>query len=190
MKRKSYLGMALVMAAALLAGCGNSSGAETESAKEESTEANAGNTSDGGEEAAGDEEGSAAEIEGGEVAITLLNTKSELVEQFEEMAKTYKEQTGVTIEVAFTSDVVGTHLAERYASGNPYTIMMVDRPDVYDFQEYLLDLSGEDWIKDGGDVYGVSIDGKVYSFPMLIESVGLLYNAQAIEDVIGKEFVW
>ena len=44
MKRKSYLGMALVMAAALLAGCGNSSGAETESAKEESTEANAGNT--------------------------------------------------------------------------------------------------------------------------------------------------
>ena len=33
MKRKSYLGMALVMAAALLAGCGNSSGAETESAK-------------------------------------------------------------------------------------------------------------------------------------------------------------
>ncbi len=48
MKRKSYLGMALVMAAALLAGCGNSSGAETESAKEESTEANAGNTSDGG----------------------------------------------------------------------------------------------------------------------------------------------
>ncbi len=29
MKRKSYLGMALVMAAALLAGCGNSSGAET-----------------------------------------------------------------------------------------------------------------------------------------------------------------
>lgn len=190
MKRKSYLGMALVMAAALLAGCGNSSGAETESAKEESTEANAGNTSDGGEEAAGDEEGSAAEIEGGEVAITLLNTKSELVEQFEEMAKTYKEQTGVTIEVAFTSDVVGTHLAERYASGNPYTIMMVDRPDVYDFQEYLLDLSGEDWIKDGGDVYGVAIDGKVYSFPMLIESVGLLYNAQAIEDVIGKEFVW
>ena len=148
MKRKSYLGMALVMAAALLAGCGNSSGAETESAKEESTEANAGNTADGGEEAAGDEEGSAAEIEGGEVAITLLNTKSELVEQFEEMAKTYKEQTGVTIEVAFTSDVVGTHLAERYASGNPYTIMMVDRPDVYDFQEYLLDLSGEDWIKD------------------------------------------
>lgn len=171
MKKKKVVGMglAVVMSLMMLTGCGNSqnqnSDSENSGAKSEKTEE-------------------------GNVSITLLNTKSELVDQFEEMAEKYKEQTGVNVEVVFTSDVVSTHLAEKYASGNPYTIMMVDRPDVYDFQEYLLDLSNEDWVKDGGATYGVTIDDKVYSFPMLIESVGLLYNAQAIEDITGKEFVW
>lgn len=124
------------------------------------------------------------------VKITLLNTKSELVDQFDKLSKEYKDLTGVTIDVQFTNDVVGTHLSEKYASGNPYTIMMVDRPDVYDFQEYLLDLSDQKWIADGGSDYGVNIDGKTYSFPLLIEAVGMLYNAQAIEDITGKEFDW
>lgn len=181
MKRISCIGMAVVMSVMLLVGCGNSANDVAE-----------GNANENTEEVVESTEGNVQEPEstGEGVSITILNTKSELVNQFEEMAKEYKEQTGVTVEAIFTNDVVSTHLAERYASGNPYTIMMVDRPDVYDFQEYLLDLSDEEWIKDGGATYGVNIDGKVYSFPMLIESVGLLYNAQAIEDIIGKEFVW
>ena len=67
---------------------------------------------------------------------------------------------------------------------------MVDRTDVYAFQQYLLDLSDQEWVADGGSEYGVNIDGKTYSFPLLIEAVGLLYNAQAIEDVTGEEFNW
>ncbi len=183
MKKITCLGMSIVMAAMLIAGCGDKKNTQEESgSKQPDTQIGAENTEESTQQA--------ENKEGEEISITLLNTKSELVDQFEKMAQTYKEITGVNIEVVFTSDVVGTHLAERYASGSPYTIMMVDRPDVYDFQEYLLDLSGEDWIKDGGSAYGVTIDGKVYSFPMLIESVGLLYNAQAIEDITGKEFVW
>ena len=122
--------------------------------------------------------------------ISLLNTKSELVDQFEQLAKTYKEETGITIDVQFTNDVVSTHLSEKYASGSPYTIMMVDRNDVYAFQDYLLDLSDQKWIEDGGSEYGVNIDGKTYSFPLLVEAVGLLYNAQAIEETTGEEFNW
>lgn len=163
------LGLVFIMTAMLLTGCGGSPKVQD---NKDTKESNADSETEQG------------------VSITLLNTKSELVEQFDTMAKKYKEETGVTIEVVFTSDVVSTHLAEKYASGNPYTIMMADRPDVYDFQEYLLDLSSEEWVKDGGSVYGVTIDGKVLSFPMLIESVGLLYNAKAIEDIIGKEFKW
>lgn len=128
--------------------------------------------------------------EDGGVTISLLNTKSELVDQFDQLADKYEEQTGVHIDVQFTSDVVSTHLSEKYASGSPYTIMMVDRTDVYAFQQYLLDLSDQEWVADGGSEYGVNIDGKTYSFPLLIEAVGLLYNAQAIEDVTGEEFNW
>lgn len=181
-KKVTGIGLALLMATMVFAGCGKDAAVNDNVADDTTIE-----------EAAVEDNKKSDDVtssEQEEVSITLLNTKSELVDQFEEMAKKYKEQTGVTIEVVFTSDVVGTHLAEKYASGNPYTIMMVDRPDVYDFQEYLLDLSNEKWIPDGGEVYGVNIDGTTVSFPMLIESVGLLYNAQAIEDIIGKEFVW
>lgn len=177
-RRLGCLGIAAAMTAMLLTGCTDAQSGENADPASKGTTA-AGET--GGQSTEQGEKG---------VSITLLNTKSELVDQFEAMAKKYKELTGVTIEPVFTSDVVSTHLAEKYAAGNPYTIMMVDRPDVYDFQEYLADLSGEDWIKDGGLAYGVTIDGKVYSFPMLIESVGLLYNAQAIETITGKEFQW
>lgn len=159
------IGLVFTMGVMLLAGCGSSQGGKADNKAQNDKK----------------EEG---------VSITLLNTKSEFIDQFEKMSEEYEEQTGVKVEVVFNGDVVSTVLAEKYASGNPYTIMMVDRPDVYDFQEYLLDLSNEDWVKDGGAAYGVTIDGKVYSFPMLIESVGLLYNAQAIEELTGKEFKW
>ena len=160
MKRIVSIGLTAVMATALAAGCSGGNG----------------------------DQGS--ENDNGGVKITLLNTKSELVDQFDALAEEYKELTGVNIEVQFTSDVVSTHLSERYASGSPYTLMMVDRTDVYSFQEYLLDLSDEDWIADGGAEYGVNIDGSTYSFPLLVEAVGLLYNAQAIEDITGEEFNW
>ena len=160
MKRIVSIGLTAVMATALAAGCSGGNG----------------------------DQGS--ENDNGGVTITLLNTTSELVDQFDALAEEYKELTGVNIEVQFTSDVVSTHLSERYASGSPYTLMMVDRTDVYSFQEYLLDLSDEDWIADGGAEYGVNIDGSTYSFPLLVEAVGLLYNAQAIEDITGEEFNW
>ncbi len=172
-RKLSAIMLTIIMTIMMLAGCGKDTVKENNETDQEGTTAPTQQASN--EDA---------------VTITFLNTKSELVDQFDKMAKEYKELTGVTIEMVFTSDVVGTHLAEKYASGNPYTIMMVDRPDVYDFQEYLLDLSNEKWISDGGATYGVTIDGKVYSFPMLIEAVGLLYNAQAIEDITGKDFIW
>lgn len=160
-KRIGSVGLAAAMSVALMAGCSGSTEKNTND-----------NSEDGG------------------VTISLLNTKSELVDQFDQLADKYEEQTGVHIDVQFTSDVVSTHLSEKYASGSPYTIMMVDRTDVYAFQQYLLDLSDQEWVADGGSEYGVNIDGKTYSFPLLIEAVGLLYNAQAIEDVTGEEFNW
>mgnify|MGYP000876373093 CR=1 FL=1 len=179
-KKVSCFGLVCVMCLALLAGCGNGGAGE----KNEAAPSNAAAENN---QTAGDT--SNEKTPKSEVSITLLNTKPELVEQFEKMAKEYKAQTGVDIEAVYTADVVSTYLAGKYASGSPYTIMMVDRPDVYDFQEYLLDLSNENWVKDGGSTYGVKANDKLYGFPMLIESVGLLYNAQAIEDITGQKFV-
>lgn len=185
MKKLAAIGLAFIMTAGLCIGCGSKEAPQTSDPAPEA--AAAGNTAKpAGDDA--DSKADAADASGQGTKITLLNTKSELQTQFEEMAKKYQEQTGVTVEVNFTSDVVGTHLAGKYAAGDPYTIMLVDHPDVYDFQEYLADLSGEDWIKDGGDTYGITIDGKVYSFPFTVEAVGLIYNADAIEKITGETF--
>ncbi|MDE8685550.1 extracellular solute-binding protein, partial [Adlercreutzia rubneri] len=50
------------------------------------------------------------------------------------------------------------------------------------------DLSNESWAANGGETYGVSVDGKLYSFPFCIEGRGLIYNKTAIEETLGEEW--
>lgn len=120
--------------------------------------------------------------------ITFLNTKTEIQDYLEDMGAAFKEETG--IEVEFYTNTEENHITEKYAAGEPYTIMMMDYPDVADYQEYLYDLSGEKWIGDGGSQYGLTLDGKVYGFPFVIEAMGLIYNADAIEKITGETFNW
>lgn len=86
--------------------------------------------------------------------ITMLNTKAEIQDYLEDMGAQFTEATG--IEVEFYTNTDEDHITEKYAAGEPYTIMMMDYPDVADYQEYLYDLSNEDWIKDGGEKYSLS----------------------------------
>ena len=120
--------------------------------------------------------------------ITMLNTKAEIQDYLEDMGAQFTEATG--IEVEFYTNTDEDHITEKYAAGEPYTIMMMDYPDVADYQEYLYDLSNEDWIKDGGEKYSLSLDGSVYGFPFVIEAMGLIYNADAIEAITGETFNW
>lgn len=123
---------------------------------------------------------------GSDTTITLLNTKSEVQDYLEELATAFKADTGITLECYTNTEE--NHIAEKYAAGEPYTIMMMDHPDVSDYQEYLLDLSGSDWAATGGNVYGLKINDALYGFPFCVEAVGMVYNAQAIEDITGEPF--
>lgn len=120
--------------------------------------------------------------------ITFLNTKNEIQDYLEDMGAQFTEATG--IEVEFYTNTEENHITEKYASGEPYTIMMMDYPDVEDYQEYLYDLTNEEWTKDGGSQYGLTLDGKIYGFPFVIEAMGLIYNADAIEAITGEPFNW
>lgn len=123
----------------------------------------------------------------GDVAITIFNSKSEIQDQFEEMAAEYSEKTGVDVEVYYSSDTVAAHLATKYTGGDPYTLSMVDAKDVYSLaEEHAIDLSNEDWVKNTD--YAISVNDKVVGFPVCIEARGIIYNAEAIEKVTGKEF--
>ena len=198
MKRKW---IAILMAGALcmgLAACGGSgSAASGDSAAAESEEAAAEDTaaeSEGEDAAEADAaEGEAAESEekaevsGEGASITIFNSKMEIQSQMEEMAAKYSEEKGVDVEVYYSSDTVAAHLSTRYASNEPYTIAMVDAKDVYALAaDHAIDLSDQDWVND--TTQAISIDGKVYGFPVCVEARGIIYNADAIKNVTGNDF--
>ncbi|MBQ9347126.1 MAG: extracellular solute-binding protein, partial [Oscillibacter sp.] len=136
------------MAAGLLSGCGGGASGDSES---------------GGDA-------------GGKVAITIFNSKMEIQSQLEEMAEKYSEEKGVDVEVYYSSDTVAAHLSTKYASNDPYTLSMVDAKDVYALAaEHAVDLTGEDWV--ANTTQAISVDGKVYGFPVCIEARGVIYNA-------------
>lgn len=122
------------------------------------------------------------------ITVTVFNSKSEIQDQFEELAETYSDtHEGVNLEVYYSNDTVAAHMATKYASNDPYTISMVDAKDVYSLgAEHGLDLSDQDWTSH--TPYAISVDDKVIGFPVCIEARGVMYNADAIKKATGKDF--
>ena len=121
------------------------------------------------------------------VNLTIFNSKSEIQDQFEELADEYSaSHEGVKVEVYYSNNTVA-HLATKYASNEPYTLSMVDAKDIYSLAaDHAEDLSGESWV--GNTSVAISVDGKVVGFPVCIEARGVMYNADAIEAITGEAF--
>ncbi|MBR4938928.1 MAG: hypothetical protein IKZ22_08665, partial [Kiritimatiellae bacterium] len=91
--------------------------------------------------------GGSSSSPGDGTSITLFNSKNEIQEDFENLAKAYEEETGVHVEVYYSQDTVSAHLATKYASKAPYTINMVDAKDVYSLgKQYGADMSDASWV--------------------------------------------
>ncbi|SCW38904.1 carbohydrate ABC transporter substrate-binding protein, CUT1 family [Lachnospiraceae bacterium C10] len=158
-KKIAAVALASTMAVGMMAGCGSSD-------------------SKGGSSKGNDAEG-----------IRVYNSKVEIQTQLEGMAKTYTEKTGVPVEIVVQASdgTVTTDLSTAYASNDPYSIAMVDAKDIYSLcKEHAVDLSDQDWVKNTD--YAISVDDKVYGFPFCVEARGLIYNADAIKKVTGKDF--
>ena len=154
------------MSTALLAGCGG------------------GSTSSGNKTSSGT---STAKTDSKGTSSAVFNSKMEIQSQMEEMAKKYSEKTGVDVEVYYSSDTVAQHLATKYASNEPYTVAMVDAKDIYSLAaDHAVDLSDQDWVSN--TTQAIAIDGKTYGFPVCVEARGVIYNADAIKKVTGKDF--
>lgn len=129
----------------------------------------------------------AAASSDGKVTFTIFNSKTEIEEYLEEAAAKYGEENGVNVEVYYSGDTVAAHMSTRYASGQPYTLNMVDAKDVYSLGvQYGYDMTGAEWINDTD--YAISVDGKVLGFPVCVEARGILYNADAIKAATGEDF--
>ena len=142
--------LSVAMIATVLAGCGGSGASTSQTgAAGESTAAAAAEEGSSAASAATSTDG---------VKITVLNTKSEIQTQWEELAAEYKDITGVDVEVSVTvGDSPSQDITKRYASGEVPTIFMGDIQDIIMLDEYALDLSNEDWAKDGGSAVAVDV---------------------------------
>ncbi len=130
-----------------------------------------------------------SEGKGDGVTITILNSKSEVQTQFEEMAEEYSKAKGVNVEVycADTDITLASQLSTKYASKTPYTLAMVDAKDIYSLgDEYALDLKDEKWAEHTN--LSISVNNKLVGFPVCVEARGIMYNADAIKKVTGKDF--
>ena len=119
MKKVTSLMMATAMTAGLLAGCG------------------------GGSESADTSGSGAAASGGGDVQISLLNSKGEIQTALEEMAEAYGEATGVELEIIAcgSGESPYTRITSMYNSGTAPTMAILDTTDVIALgEEYAVDL--------------------------------------------------
>lgn len=121
--------------------------------------------------------------------ITLLNSKAEIQVALEKMGEEFEKKSGVHVEVMpVTDDSPYTKVVSLYNSGNPPTMSILDTTDVIALaEEKAADLSEEDWTEEA-EGYLTEVNGKVYSLPLCIEGRGMIYNKTVIEDALGEEF--
>ena len=159
-----------------LAGCGVSTTGTADTAQApESTE----NTA--AADTAATTEANADSAEG--TTVRLVNNKAEIQEGLTKLADTYKEQTGVTIDI----ETIGGGQDTQAILKNYY--QADDMPDIFVFEgdthyetwkDLLVDLTDEEWTKNTEAEY-VAADGHVYGFPTTTEAIGLSYNKSILD---------
>ncbi|NLJ18916.1 extracellular solute-binding protein [Globicatella sulfidifaciens] len=170
MKKLMYLLLTILLATALVA-CGNANDVDRED-----------DTTDKSETAVdtGD-----SDLEG--VEISILLTKPEITQQFEETAATFTEETGVKIDVIpLGGQVVMERMTTLYSSGNAPTITLANM-EIEAFKDSLLDLADEPWADTIDDQYFqlVNYDGVILGQPLTVEAFGFIYNKEVLDEATG-----
>ena len=111
-------------------------------------------------------------------ALTLVHNRVELTKSLEAYAKVYSERTGLTVQVIEISG--GTdyqqELEARFSAGEIPAIFLLDNPDdLATWQNKLVDLTAESWVRDTDLAYRDE-SARVVGFPIAAEGFGLVYN--------------
>ncbi|MGN0570282.1 MAG: ABC transporter substrate-binding protein [Candidatus Fimenecus sp.] len=117
----------------------------------------------------------------GPATVRFLNFKPEVAQVYDEIAKAYKEETGVNlmVETAASGNYEQTLTAKMGTKEAP-TLFQINGPKGYaNWKDYCADLSGTELYKHLTDKsLAVSYDGKVYGIPYVVEGYGIIYNKE------------
>ena len=172
------VGIASAMAAGLLAGCSGGASSSSTASSSESTAASTASSE------TTDTASSAAAKPAGAGKVYYLNFKPEQDKDWQALAKTYTDQTGVpvTVVTAASGDYETTLMSEIAKSDAP-TLFQVNGPvGLANWKDYCYDLSGTELykhltstdfaLKDGDTVPGIAY---------VIETYGIIYNKALLE---------
>ncbi|MEE3470429.1 MAG: extracellular solute-binding protein [Butyrivibrio hungatei] len=132
----------------------------------------------GGESAGGGEKSANA---GGK--FTIFQSKTEIMDQLNQLAKDYKDETGVEIEVWETS---GDNYYKDLKTGistesGPVLFSLAPGSESVEMADYLEDLSSLSFMSKISDNLKDSVDGKVVGVPYTIEGFGLVYDGNLVD---------
>ncbi|MEM1486254.1 ABC transporter substrate-binding protein [Oscillospiraceae bacterium PP1C4] len=112
-------------------------------------------------------------------SIYYLNFKPEIAEVYEEIAKVYKEETGVTLNVVTAAS--GTYeatLKSEIAKADAPTIFQINGPKGYaSWKDYCADMKNTELYKHLTDKsLAITAGDGVYGVPYVVEGYGIIYN--------------
>lgn len=115
--------------------------------------------------------------------LRLLNMKSEVNDQINELAKKYQQETGITVEVILLPAGVDAQatLKGYYLSDQMPDIIACEASGFGNWEGLLEDMSDQDWASRTDAAYVDNTYGTL-GFPYTTEAIGLAYNA----DILSK----
>lgn len=173
--KKRWLALVLIgaMTMTMAVGCGNSSAGNS----------TPGDAAPDGSAAAEDTAADTASAADG--AVYYLNFKPEQDEQWQALAASYTEQTGVpvTVVTAASGEYETTLMSEMNKSDAP-TLFQVNGPvGLQNWKDYCYDLSGTDIYSHlTGDFYALKDGDAVDAIAYTIESYGIIVNKKLLEQ--------
>ena len=127
--------------------------------------------------------GSSADSDKGHVYF--MNNKSEVVDQYKQLAEMYTEKTGVQVDVQTgASGTYDATMSSELAKSNAPTMFNISGFDQFaKYQKYcepLQDTEAYKLLTDDGKAYSYTIDGDSFTLPYAAEWYGIIYNKELL----------
>ena len=125
--------------------------------------------------------------------VYFMNNKSEVVDQYKQLAEMYTEKTGVQVDVQTgASGTYDATMSSELAKSNAPTMFNISGFDQFaKYQKYcepLQDTEAYKLLTDDGKAYSYTIDGDSFTLPYAAEWYGIIYNKKIINDYASKDY--
>ncbi len=170
MKRIISILISVVLLVGLMAGCGSSGGTDPAKSGGETPEKSSAGKSD---------------TEKKPVTLKMLFYSPELTEQYNDMKQAYNKETGNTLDITVLQTDFTTVLNSKLNSGDiPDVFMSSAYADNMTYKDYYYELTNESFIKDlePSSLVGVTLDGKITGYPMIVQAHSYIYNKKIFAD--------